>query len=151
MSAFLVFDKISSQARTKFGYQLRFLLLLILASQLGNLNQVFVYKQLLYHFCAAFTVTQKCGIPNFGVSTNILYRVDIFHRLCKLSFRPLRGQVKSASGQHFHFLYNFLGIISQKRLGKLFWKLIQIYYQFLKGTELHLDLNNSFSIREIPA
>ena len=32
---------------------------------------------------------------DFGASTVILNTVDIFRAWCKLSFRPMRGQVKS--------------------------------------------------------
>ena len=55
-------------------------------------------------------------ISCFGDSTAILNLVDIFRRWCKLSFRPMQGQVKSrhfsekqARGDHIlTFLTNFL-------------------------------------------
>ena len=39
-------------------------------------------------------------MPNFGVSTAILNRVDIFRRWCKLSFRPLDKRI-DARRQYF--------------------------------------------------
>ena len=78
-------------------------------------------------------------VPDFGVSTTILNRKDIFRRWCKLNFGTLRDQVKScyfserigAWRQYFYFLYKFLGTIGWKRLGQLFTVLIWIYYYLL--------------------
>ena len=74
--------------------------------------------------------------------------MDIFRRRCKLNFRPIQGQVKShrfseqigARKPYYHFLYKFLGIISQKQLEKLFWKLIGFIFTFENETGLDLDL-----------
>ena len=56
------------------------------------------------------------------------YPVDIFRSWCKLSFRPMQGQVKShhvsekidARRPYFHFLLKFIGIISWKQLRQFF-------------------------------
>ena len=71
------------------------------------------------------------SIPDFGGSTAILDPLDVFRRWCKLSFRPMRDQVKSrnfselmgAQKPYFHFLYKFIGIISYKQLGNSFGNL----------------------------
>ena len=91
------------------------------------------------------------SMPDFGVSTAILNPLDIFRRWCKLNFRPMRDQVKSrhfseqtgARRPHFHFLYKYIGIISCKQLGQLFWKLIWIYCYLLNRIGLDLELHNS--------
>ena len=84
---------------------------------------------------------------DFGVSTAILIPVDVFCRWCKLSFRPMRGQVKShhfseyrgAQRPYFHFLYKYIAIISYKQLGPLFWKLTWIHCYLLNGIALDGD------------
>ena len=95
-------------------------------------------------------------IPDFGVSTTILYTIDISRRWCKLNFRPLRYQVTSgyfsaridARRQYFCLLYKFLVIICKKRLGQHFWLMILIYY-LLNGIRLDSNLGNSCWIRKI--
>ena len=95
-------------------------------------------------------------IPDFGVSTTILYTIDISRRWYKLNFRPLRYQVTSgyfsaridARRQYFCLLYKFLVIICKKRLGQHFWLMILIYY-LLNGIRLDSNLGNSCWIRKI--
>ena len=48
-----------------------------------------------YFWCAQMIIL---SIPDFEVNTAILNPVDVFRRWCKLSFRPMRDQVKS---RHF--------------------------------------------------
>ena len=75
-------------------------------------------------------------------STAILNPVKVSSRWCKLSCKPMREQVKSrhfskwigARRPYFQFLYKFIGIISYKQLGQLFWKLIWIYCYLLNIT-----------------
>ena len=108
-----------------------------------------------YFWCAQMIIL---SIPDFGVSTAILNPVDIFHRWCKLSLRPMRDQVKSrhfslqkgARRPYFHSLYKYIGIISYKQLGQLFWKLIWIYCYLLNGIGLDLELHNSNLVQKIP-
>ena len=45
-----------------------------------------------YFWCAQMIIL---SIPDFEVNTAILNPVDVFRRWCKLSFRPMRDQVKS--------------------------------------------------------
>ena len=50
------------------------------------------------------------------ISTANINPVDIFCRWCKLSYGPMRGQVKSrhfsdARRPYFHFLHKLIGII----------------------------------------
>ena len=97
-------------------------------------------------------------ISCFGDSTAILNLVDIFRRWCKLSFRPMQGQVKSrhfsekigARRPYFNFSYKFLEIISQKQLGQLFWKPSYIYCYLLNGIGLDLDLHNIGLVQKVP-
>ena len=97
-------------------------------------------------------------IPCFGNSNAILNFVDIFRRWCKLSFRPMQGQVKSrhfseqisARRPYFNFLYKFLEIISQKQLGQLFWKPSYIYCYLLNRIGLDLDLHNIGLVQKVP-
>ena len=85
-------------------------------------------------------------IVNFGVSTVIFNPVDIFHRWCKLNFGLMQSQVKShrfserigVRRQYFNFLHKLRRIISWKRLGQPFSKLIWIYCNLLNGTGLDL-------------
>ena len=51
---------------------------------------------------------------------------------------------------YFHFLYKYIGMISYKQLGQLFWKLTWIYYYLLNGIELDLELHNSNLVQKIP-
>ena len=98
------------------------------------------------------------SIPDFEVSNAILNPVDVSRRRFKLSFRPMREQVKSRHFSEFigarrpysHFLYKFIGIISYEQLGQLFWKLIWIYCYLLNGIGLDLDLHNSSLVQKIP-
>ena len=98
------------------------------------------------------------SISDFGVSTAMLNPADIFRRWCKLSFRPMRDQVKSrhfseqtgARRPYFHFLYKYIGITTYKQLGQLFWKLIWIYCYLLNGIGLDLELHNSNLVQKIP-
>ena len=84
-------------------------------------------------------------------STAILNPVKVSRRWCKLSCRPMREQVKSshfsewvrARRPYFQFLYKFIGIISYKQLGQLFWKLIWIYCYLLNRIRLDLELHHS--------
>ena len=107
-----------------------------------------------YFWCTQMIIL---SIPDFGVSTAILNPVDIFHRWCKLSLRPMRDQVKSrhfslqkgARRPYFHSLYKYIGIISYKQLGQLFWKLIWIYCYLLNGIGLDLELHNSNLVQKI--
>ena len=70
----------------------------------------------------------------------------------------MRDQVKSrhfseqidAQRPYFHVLYRFIGIISYKQLGQLFWKLIWIYYYLLNEIGLDLDLHNSGLVQKMP-
>ena len=81
----------------------------------------------------------------------ILNPVDIFRRWCKLSFRPNTIFLnRQARGAYFHFLYQYMGIISYKKLRQLFWKLIWIYCYLLNGIGLDLELYNSNLVQKIP-
>ena len=108
-----------------------------------------------YFRCAQMIIL---SISDFGVSTAILNPMDVFRRWCKLSFRPMGGQVKSrhfseqtgTRRSYFHFLYKYIGIISYKQLGQLFWKLIQSYCYLLDRLGLDLEFHNFNLVQKIP-
>ena len=108
-----------------------------------------------YFWCAQMIIL---SISDLGVSTAILNPVDVFRRWYKLSFWPMRDQVKSrhfseqtgAPRPYFHFLYKYFRIISYKQRGQLFWKLIWIYCYLLNGIGLDLELHNSNLVQKIP-
>ena len=108
-----------------------------------------------YFWCAQMIIL---SISDLGVSTAILNPVDVFRRWYKLSFWPMRDQVKSrhfseqtgARRPYFHFLYKYFRIISYKQRGQLFWKLIWIYCYLLNGIGLDLELHNSNLVQKIP-
>ena len=54
-----------------------------------------------------------------------------------------------AQRPYFHFLYKFIGIISDEQLGQLFLKLIWIYCYLLNGIGLDQDLHNSSLVKKI--
>ena len=100
-----------------------------------------------YFWCAQMIIL---SISDLGVSTAILNPVNVFRRWYKLSFWPMRDQVKSrhfseqtgARRPYFHFLYKYFRIISYKQRGQLFWKLIWIYCYLLNGIGLDLSFIN---------
>ena len=108
-----------------------------------------------YFWCAQMIIL---SISDLGVSTAILNPVDVFRRWYKLSFWPMRDQVKSrhfseqtgARRPYFHFLYKYFRIISYKQRGQLFWKLIWIYCYLLNGIGLDLELHYSNLVQKIP-
>ena len=99
----------------------------------------------------------------YPVNTRVLSQhrhlksLGYFLWVLKLSFRFIRGQVKShhyseqigVRRPYFHFSYRFIEIISQKQLGQLFWKLIWIYCYLLNEVGLNLDLHNSSLVQKI--
>ena len=56
---------------------------------------------------------------------------------------------RHAGRAYFHVLYKYIGIISYKQFGPLFWKLIWIYYYLLNGIGLDLELHNSNLVQKI--
>ena len=96
-------------------------------------------------------------IPDFGVSTDILYTIDYSLSCCKLNFGALRYQVKrhsferiDASRHYICLLYKFLGIISRKRPGQPFLLMLLIWYYLWNEIKLGLGLYNLCWIRKVP-
>ena len=54
-----------------------------------------LHLMLSLHFKIQYFWCEHLSVPDFRVSTAILNPVEVFRRLCKLSFRAVRDQVLS--------------------------------------------------------
>ena len=79
-----------------------------------------------------------------------------FRQVVQLEPYTYARQIKSrhfseqidAQRPYFHFLYKFIGIISDEQLGQLFLKLIWIYCYLLNGIRIDLELHNSNMVQK---